>query len=85
MQRSLDYYETQYDLPPISNLVLGPGTGFEALRAGIAEQLGLAVRTLDLDELFDLEMPLAPDEQRECLFAVGAALRPDSAATWEAS
>ncbi|MCB1844604.1 MAG: hypothetical protein KDI09_16705, partial [Halioglobus sp.] len=83
LQRSLDYYEAHYDLPSINSLVLGPGTGSERLQAAIAEQLGLNVLNLDLNTMFELDEPLSEDVQKECLLAVGAALRPDSASGWE--
>lgn len=83
LQRSLDYYEAHYDLPPIKSLVLGPGTGSERLQKAIDEQLGLKVLNLDLNAMFELDEPLSGDIQKECLFAVGAALRPDSAIGWE--
>jgi len=78
LQRSLDYYETHYDLPSINELVLAPGAAMEGLKAAITEQLGLNVTTLDLAAVFDLDEPLDENAQRECLFAVGAALRADA-------
>lgn len=83
LQRSLDYYETHYDLPSISTLVLGPGTGMDALKKAIADQLGLNVGSLDLNSIFDLGEPLSEDAQKECLFAVGAALRSNDAGGWQ--
>jgi MSHA biogenesis protein MshI len=83
LQRSLDYYEAHYDLPSVNTLVLGPGTGMAALKSAITEQLALHVLDLDLNSMFELDMPLSEDDQKACLFAVGAALRPDSATVWE--
>lgn len=83
LQRSLDYYEAHYDLPSISTLVLGPGAGTGPLQQAIANQLGLKVGVLDLNELFDFAEPLSEEAQKECLFAIGAALRTDSATGWE--
>jgi MSHA biogenesis protein MshI len=83
LQRSLDYYEATYDLPSITTLVLGPGTGLEALKNAVNEQLGLNVINLDLGTIFELAEPLDEEAQKECLFAAGAALRPDAAKGWE--
>lgn len=83
LQRSLDYYEANYDLPAVKTLVLGPGAGLATLKAAITEQLGIKVLDLDLNAMFDLAQPLSADDQKACLFAVGAALRPDSATAWE--
>ena len=83
LQRSLDYYEATYDLPSISTLVVGPGAGMAPLKAAVNEQLGLTVISLDLNTIFELAEPLDEDAQRECLFAAGAALRPDAATGWE--
>ena len=79
LQRSLDYYEAHYDLPAIGELVLGPGTAVAGLKSAIAEQLGLTVSTLDLGGMFELDGDLDEEQQKACLFAVGAALRSDVA------
>ncbi|MGB5247674.1 MAG: hypothetical protein WBN34_14070 [Woeseia sp.] len=83
LQRSLDYYETHYDLPSISSLVLAPGSAIAPLRTAIEDQLGLKVSLLALDELFELESEPDPDTQKDCLLAIGAALRADNAPGWE--
>lgn len=83
LQRSLDYYETHFDLPGISHLVVGPGRGMESLKHAVNEQLGLNVSTLDLGNMFELDQPLAEDEQKELLLAVGASLRLDAGSGWE--
>lgn len=78
LQRSLDYYETHYDCRPVTDLVMGPGSGIGALQNALREQLGLEVSTLDLADLFDIGQPLSADTQHECLLAVGAALRSET-------
>ncbi len=75
LQRSLDYYETHYDCRPVSDLVLGPGSGIGVLQEALRDQLGLDVSTLDLADVFDISEPLSEETQHECLLAVGAALR----------
>ncbi|MEX0824489.1 MAG: hypothetical protein WD001_02595 [Woeseia sp.] len=78
LQRSLDYYETHYDCRPVSDLVLGPGSGIGVLQEALRDQLGLDVTTLDLADLFDISEPLSEETQHECLLAIGAALRSEA-------
>lgn len=80
VQRSLDYYESHYDCRPITEIILGPGTELDALPASLAEHLDLTVSRLALDDLFCMEDELSPEEQGDCLLAVGAALRADAVA-----
>lgn len=80
VQRSLDYYESHYDSQPVAELVIGPGTGLDGLGNALAEQLGINVHQLDLNEMFEMERPLSVEEQGHCLLAVGAALRADDGA-----
>jgi MSHA biogenesis protein MshI len=75
VQRSLDYYESHYDSQPITNLVLGPGNGLEPLAATLADNLGITVSRLRLDDIFDLELTIDVDVRSDCLLAIGAALR----------
>jgi len=75
VQRSLDYYESHYDCRPVTEIVLGPGSGMDKLSAALTEHLGLAVNQMDLNDLFDLEDDVSVEEQGACLLAVGAALR----------
>lgn len=80
VQRSLDYYESHYDCRPITQVALGPGAGLDALPAELAQNLGVSVQTVDLQDLFSLEEDLTAETQGSCLLAVGAALRSDAAA-----
>lgn len=78
IQRSLDYYESQFDCPPVRELVLGPGDDSDLLATSLAQDLGITVSKLDLGTLFEIDSALSPQEQRDCLVAVGAALRDDN-------
>lgn len=80
VQRSLDYYESHYDYRPIGEIVLGPGTGINSLASSLKEQLGLKVSRADLGSMFELETDLDPDQQNDCMLAVGAALAMEAAA-----
>ncbi len=79
LQRSLDYYETHFDLPSVSSLVLGPGAGTAGLVDAIGMQLAVSVDRLDFSSLFEMSTELDDDTQANGLFAVGATLRPDAA------
>lgn len=75
IQRSLDYYESHFDRRPLAELVLSPGSDVCGLAGALREQLGLSIRQLDLSELFDMQSAVSPEQQNECLLAIGAALR----------
>lgn len=78
VQRSLDYFESTFRLPPIASLVIAPlqgeGDG-AALFATLQSGLAIPCRWLDLRQLVanGETLPL-PGEER-CLAAIGAALR----------
>jgi len=75
IQRSLDYYESHFDRRPLTELVLAPGSDIGGLAESLNEELGLTVSNLDLNGLFDMQSAVSPEEQGDCLLAVGAALR----------
>jgi MSHA biogenesis protein MshI len=75
-QRSLDYYESHFDQPPIGDLAILPnGPLAEALALGMTREANLRISMPDLNELFEVETPLDAAMQSACLLAVGAALR----------
>lgn len=80
VQRSLDYYESHYDRRPVTEVILGPGAGLDALPAALTEHLGLTVNRIDLNDLFSLEDKLSVEDQGACFIAIGAALRSDQTA-----
>ena len=75
VQRSLDFYESHYDCPPVNELVLGPGPNLDTHASTLAENLGISVSRLNLDDLFTVGTEIRPDVQSDCLVAIGAALR----------
>jgi MSHA biogenesis protein MshI len=76
LQRSLDYYERQFDQPPITKLVVAPfGERAQALAGELARESGFELSTLDLNTLMTCATPVPPEMQASCLLAVGAALR----------
>lgn len=78
VRRSLDYFESHYEQTSIPQLHV---SGLEnADREQIARELGLAVRDVDLQSLFDTNDTLPHELQRLCMPAIGAALRTDPVA-----
>ncbi len=79
VQRSLDYYESHYSQPPITNLLFAP---LEQELSGaidhVANSLGLKVKQIDLNDVLRCATPLSRDLQTKCLLAVGAALRDET-------
>lgn len=76
IQRSLDYYESHFMQPAISNVVVTPlPESLNGVDEYLADQLGVSVRSLDVNSLIDADGPLARDVQCRCLVAIGAALR----------
>ena len=80
IQRSLDFYDSHYDCPPVSELVLSPGSNIGGLARTLNDQLGLAVSSLNLNKLFEIQTELSSHEQSACLLAISAALRTESLA-----
>jgi MSHA biogenesis protein MshI len=77
VRRSLDYFESHYEQTAIGQLYT---SGLHAAdREQLAQELGAAVRDVELAALFDTTVRLPPDVERRCLPAVGAALRVDAA------
>ncbi len=76
LQRSLDYYESNFSVPPIAGVVLAPlGRKVDGVAEYLSSQLGRKCRVLDLNELIDCARPVPQPAQFFCLPALGAALR----------
>ncbi|MCW8917275.1 MAG: pilus assembly protein PilM [Gammaproteobacteria bacterium] len=81
VQRSLDYYESHFSLPPVSGLVVAPmEEGIPGMMGYLGGNLGVPVRLLDLNALLECEENLSDQLQAQCLFAIGAALREEKRA-----
>ena len=79
IQRSMDYYESHFSQPPVTNAVIAPlPEPISGIDEYLARQLGISVRQLDLNSLIDTETPLDPATQSRCMLAIGAALREES-------
>jgi MSHA biogenesis protein MshI len=76
LQRSLDYYESHFALPPINNLVLSPtDEPLNEIAEMIAQTSGMRVKLCQLNELIDSDIELTPHLQTRCFQAIGLALR----------
>ena len=81
VQRSLDYYESHFSLPPVGGLVLVPMTEqIPGMMGYIASQLGVPVRMLDLNAYLESEQTLSDELQSQCALSIGAALRQENKA-----
>jgi len=76
LQRSLDYYESHFDRPAITEVVIVSGDGrADQLLGGLGAATGHSVRLLEVQELFDVTDGVEPDTRWPGLLALGAALR----------
>ena len=76
LQRSLDYYESQYDQTPIGDLVVAPANDrTRALVDALKRETGLRVSVLDVNELFNVHSASSAVSDWSGLLALGAALR----------
>ena len=82
IQRSLDYYESHYAQPAITQLVITP---MEPEIPGavnyIAANIGIPTRELDLNQILQCTAPITRSLQARCLLAIGAALRTGNGAS----
>lgn len=74
VQRSLDYYDSQLRKGNIRNVVLGP-TRLDSALVGnhLKDRLGMDVRVIDLNDLFEMRERVSGELQNQCFTAVGAA------------
>jgi MSHA biogenesis protein MshI len=76
LQRSLDYYESHFDRPAITEVVVVSGDArADHLLGGLGTATGHSVRLLEVQELFDITDGVEPDTRWPGLLALGAALR----------
>lgn len=81
VQRSLDYYESHFALPPVAGLVVAPlEENVPGMMSYLASNLGIPVRMLDLNTLVESDQVLSDVLQSQCLLPIGAALRESSKA-----
>ena len=79
LQRSTDYFESQYQQVPLANLIIAPRDQRSArLAHALEKQALMRVQSIDLSHALDLSPGLEPSD-RCSLLAIGAALRAEPA------
>lgn len=77
LQRSLDYYETEFGRRPVSRVVIGPSADeYAELATYLHQNLRLPVELMDLREAFPGTAQPRIEDQEAILDAVGATLAP---------
>jgi MSHA biogenesis protein MshI len=78
LQRSTDYFESQFQQAPLLNLIIAPRSEYSVrLAEALSKQTSMRVQSIDLARAMDLAPGLEPSD-RCSLLAIGAALREDS-------
>jgi MSHA biogenesis protein MshI len=76
VQRSLDYYESQFSQGAITSLIVAPvEVRIKGMLDYLAQQLGMVVKPLDLNQALDCRESLDEGVQSRCFSVIGAALR----------
>ncbi len=76
LQRSLDYYEGNFDLPPITDLVLAPGDAIARLLAAeLRPEISMKIELFAAEHLFEVDPSIEIDTRWPGLLALGAAAR----------
>lgn len=76
IQRSLDYYESQFAQPSVQGVVVVPfAATFDGFDSYLSSQLGISARTLSLGEMIESEVDLSALDPSQVMTTVGAALR----------
>jgi MSHA biogenesis protein MshI len=79
IQRSMQYYESQFDRAPINEIVLGPDNEqARAMAPRLAEACGVGCEVIDVRRLLECDAAVTAIDQPETLLAVAAALRPST-------
>ena len=80
LQRSIDYYDRHFQQAPINQVTLCPmPAAAPELAERLAQQTGLSVHNLQLDDLVEVTAPVDDAQFAHCLLAIGAALRSEPA------
>lgn len=76
IQRSLDYVESYYGLPPISSLaVISLPENTHNLLDSLSSNLGISAHMIDISTLIDCDILVSAQTQSLCAPAIGATLR----------
>ncbi len=81
IQRSMDYYQHNFNQAPIRSVAMLPlPPAVRNLDTSLRETLGLETRIVSVDKVIECPTKLDEDTAANCLLAVGAALRTESKA-----
>ena len=81
LQRSLDYYESEFARPPITKLIVAPKHPIlQGFCDYVSSHSGLAVEFINLAQIFTESEVLNDENQASCLLAIAAASRKIKAA-----
>lgn len=81
VQRSLDYCESHFSVPPIGHLIVAPlPEPMPSVMGHLSANLGVKVQSLDLNQLLNAREPLTDEQQWRCFLTLGAALRHEQVA-----
>lgn len=76
LQRSLDFYESEFSRPPIIKLIVAPKHPIlQGLCDYVSSQSGLSVELIDLAQVYTETIALNDENQAKCLLAIAAASR----------
>lgn len=79
VQRSLDYYDRQFQQAPITHLLITPlAVPLPGLIESLSSSIGLKVRMLELAEVVEGADKIPAEHVGKCVLAIGAALRSES-------
>ncbi len=74
IQRSLDYYDNQLGKGGIKNFLMAPTrVDHHLIEDCLRDQLGIEVRSIDVNDLFEVEQAIPFELQSNCFAAIGAA------------
>lgn len=80
IQRSMDYYESHFSQPALTNIVIAPlSNPIPGIEKYIQTQLGINCRLMDINSIIDTDKTIDVQTQGRCFLAIGAALREEVA------
>ena len=76
LQRSLDFYESEFARPPISRLLVAPRHPIlQGLCDHASSNFGIDASFINLAQIYPASAPLSDEHQANCLLAIAAAAR----------
>ena len=76
LQRTMDFFESEFAKPPIGNIYLSPRHPvLQSLCDYLGDHMGVKVQLMNVDHLFPGEDMMEDEDQVNCLLALGGASR----------